>query len=254
MPVSNNFDRLLEEGETASFSGWNFSYLQGRWQSDPLPWDYMQFVRQAFTETDALLDIDTGGGERLASLTPLPAVTYATETYPPNIPIAQARLEPLGVMVVDTSECHGGMMPLPDAQFPLVINRHGAVNVREIARVLRSGGVFITQQVGSSTNQEFRQWIVGDTSKNELAWSLHILLSALMDAGFVIRMADEHFGATTFFDIGAVVYYLRAVPWTVPDFTVAAYRSQLWDMDQHIVQHGGLTVTSHHFVIIAEKQ
>lgn len=33
-----------------------------------------------------------------------------------------------------------------------------------------------------------------------------------------------------FFDIGAIVYFLRKVIWTVPDFTVARYRDRRYDL------------------------
>jgi hypothetical protein len=70
-----------------------------------------------------LLDIDTGGGEVLASLQPLPATTVATEGWEPNLPVARDRLAPFGVDV----RRHDGTDPLParDGEFDLVLNRDG---------------------------------------------------------------------------------------------------------------------------------
>lgn len=47
-----------------------------------------------------------------------------------------------------------------------------------------------------------------------------------------------------FGDIGAVVYLLRKVIWTVPDFTVDAYGDQLRRLHDRIRQDGPLVVHS----------
>ena len=41
-----------------------------------------------------------------------------------------------------------------------------------------------------------------------------------------------------FFDIGAVIYFLRKVIWTVPDFTVERYREQLRELHERIESEG----------------
>ncbi len=98
----SGFDRLVAEAFEASFSGWDFSWLEGRWRGSPPPWDYRQRVLAALPGVQSHLDMGTGGGEllaSLASLAPLPPDTWATENHAPNMPIARARLEPLGVRV-----------------------------------------------------------------------------------------------------------------------------------------------------------
>ena len=46
-----------------------------------------------------------------------------------------------------------------------------------------------------------------------------------------LALIEPHGGQVTseFFDIGAVVYFLRKVVWMVPGFTVEAYRAALAD-------------------------
>ena len=119
---SSDFDRLVAEAEAASFSGWDFSWLDGRWIDSSPPWDYRQRVLAALPGVQSLLDMGTGGGEMLASLAPLPPDAWATENYPPNMPIARGRLEPLGVHVA--TGVADEALPFPDERFDLVINRH----------------------------------------------------------------------------------------------------------------------------------
>lgn len=96
----SNFHQLIQEAEDAPFSGWDFSFFEGRMHTGDLPWDYRARVIECLPGATALLDMGTGGGELLSSLRPLPPTTYATEAYPPNLPVARAQLAPLGVNIV----------------------------------------------------------------------------------------------------------------------------------------------------------
>jgi hypothetical protein len=107
-------DRLTQV-EQEPFEGWNFSFLHGRMVAEPLPWNYESLVQQALPHAQSLLDMDTGGGEKLAGWQPLPPYTVATEGYAPNIPVARTRLEPLGVPVLEVEST--GALPLPSDAF-----------------------------------------------------------------------------------------------------------------------------------------
>ena len=124
-----------QEEEAAHMLGWDFSHIEGRYsQDDNYPWDYRQTILKYLTPQMRLLDIDTGGGEFLLSLGHPHAHTAATEAYPPNVDLCRSKLLPLGV---DFRAASGnGPLPFDDAQFDMVIDRHGDFNAQEIARVL----------------------------------------------------------------------------------------------------------------------
>ncbi len=46
---------------------------------------------------------------------------------------------------------------------------------------------------------------------------------------------------TTYRDIGAVVYFLKAVPWVIIDFEVNRYRERLYHLHLPMKADGGLT-------------
>jgi len=58
--------RWLAE-QDCGFAGWDFSYLDGRTATDPLPWDYRAVVDEHLKPSGRLLDMGTGGGEFLLS-------------------------------------------------------------------------------------------------------------------------------------------------------------------------------------------
>lgn len=95
------FELLVVEALPQELRGWDFRFLEGRWVEGATSWDYREKVLTYIEGAKVLLDMGTGGGEFLSSLLPLHAQTYATEGYAPNVPLAKARLEPLGVQVVE---------------------------------------------------------------------------------------------------------------------------------------------------------
>jgi SAM-dependent methyltransferase len=102
-----------------------------------------------------MLDMGTGGGELLASLQTFPKITYATEAYAPNVPIARKRLEQLGVKVVQIMSDDN--LPFANETVDLIINHHEGYSVKELYRILKHRGVFLTQQVGDRDNLELNE-------------------------------------------------------------------------------------------------
>ena len=252
MKVSRSrFEQLIEEALAHDFSGWDFSWLRGRWEEAEPSWNYRQLVLERLEQVDALLDMGTGGGEFLASLGRLPDITWATESYPPNIPIARQRLAPLGVRVVAFTD--DAALPLPDATFQLVINRHESYDPAEIYRVLRPGGTFLTQQVGSTDCIQLNQFL-GAPGGPEGSWQLDTEARRLEEAGLrVVRRAEE-FLDSVFYDIGAVVFYLKVINWQIPDFSVEKYHERLLAMHALIEREGAFRAKAHRCLIEAVKR
>jgi SAM-dependent methyltransferase len=260
------FEELVAEAESQSFEGWNFSYLDGRLTEGPLPWDYTRIVTGLLPGVDSFLDLGTGGGELLASLRPLPRFTLATEGYRPNVPVAKRRLHPLGVQVIETF-CDDnnnlvpqrGALPFRDDSMDLVIDRHESFIAVEISRILKPSGRFITQQVGGADHPDELKAALGvaeapSPTTMMTRWDLKEAVRQIEDAGLVVTDAREAGLDAWFSDIGAVVYFLRAVPWRIPGFSVEKYRSGLSELDRTIRQDGKFRVNFSRFLVQATKQ
>ena len=219
------------------------------------PWNCREKVKTEMNGVKTMLDMGTGGGEVLSSLQPLPRSTYATESWLPNIEVARRRLEPLGARVVHVeSENH---LPFDDTYFDLVINRHEDFSAREVHRVVRPGGVFITQQVGclntDELNQLLQKRIHGTVSHPNPAWSLSRAAAELKNAGFRVAEELESTYPSFFSDVGAVVYFLKHAPWEIPDFDTEKYREPLRELHEKITREGKLKVTTSRFYVKATK-
>jgi SAM-dependent methyltransferase len=249
MTEPEDADQLIAAAAAHPLTGWDFSALEGRAVSDRLPWDYVHLARYAVGQTDRVLDIDTGGGETLA-LIGVPAGSVALEPYPPNLPVATSRLRPYGIEVRART---GSRLPCDDGEFDLVLNRHGALDPGEIARVLRPGGLLLTQQVGAANDAELNAALGAPPPTGGLP-SAEAGVDLLQAAGLAILCAEEAWPQTRYLDIGAVVLQLRAVSWQVPEFDVDRHRSQLLEIDRIIRVDGAFTVTSHRLLFHAIRR
>ena len=241
-----------KEEEAAPFSGWDFSYLEGRMHEEQTPWSYSTRAAALMRSVDSLLDMGTGGGERLLSLCDAwPTRVSVTEAHPPNVALCRERLQPLGVEVVDVALRDHDPMPFDDAVFGLVLNRHSAFNVDEVARILQPGGTFLTQQVHGLWMQDLMalfgvrpKW-PNATPQRYLPW--------LEAAGMIVEECEEWQGAIEFTDVGALVYYLKVVPWLVDGFSVESERDRLLALHERLANNERLLFESRKYLISARR-
>jgi ubiquinone/menaquinone biosynthesis C-methylase UbiE len=252
--TNDQFYAYLVSEYNQPFSGWDMSYLKDRRVELHTihHWDYTATVLTAFDDAETLLDMGTGGGERLAALAgqqPLPTRTYATEGYAPNVVVARKRLEPLGVTVIAVDDDQH--LPFADQQFDLIINRHASYVPREVRRIIKPGHRFITQQVGYQTNRRLHELL--DTEPKDAVYStLETAVRELQDAGWQIIEQQEEMFPTRYYDVGAIVYYLKAIPWEIPDFSVEKYFDKLLEIKTLIERDGFVEVLFHQFFIVAQ--
>ena len=251
-PSENSvFEDLIAEAEKAHFSGWDFSYLKDRLVEENPEWDYREIVIDHISRAVSLLDMGTGGGEFLSALPVLPETAFATEGWLPNLEIARQRLERIGVQVHSFDD--DKQLPFNSNFFDLVINRHDFFDPQELNRILKPGGIFITQQVGGQDQQPLNQFLAPHIKSLYENWSLSYAVQQLIAAGFDIRFQKEEFPHSKFLDIGAVVYYLKVIEWQIPGFNTKDYHKSLLDLHHHIQSEGTLKSYCHRFIVVAEK-
>ncbi|WP_040422432.1 class I SAM-dependent methyltransferase [Actinopolymorpha alba] len=254
MSTPTTFEELLAEGESVPVEGWDFSWFEGRATEDRPSWGYSRLLRERVSAASAVVDIQTGGGEVLASAVRAehpPAILAATESWPPNAEIARRRLQHLGATVVEVAD--EADLPFPDASFDLVVSRHPTLTIwPEIARVLRPGGSYLSQQVGAGTVHELTDFMMGPQPVGG-ARSTRRAVAAAEAAGLEVVDLRVETLPMSFNDIGAVVHFLRKVIWIVPDFTVDRYRQPLRDLHEQIQREGPFRAYSRRFLIEARK-
>jgi SAM-dependent methyltransferase len=246
-----SFEELVAEGAGVPLEGWDFSWFDGRATEERPPWGYASLVASRLGTAHAALDVETGGGEVFAfainAAKARPALLVATESWPPNVDVAHERLGPLGVRVVAVADAP--TLPCAARSFDLVVSRHPVVVLwHEVARVLRPGGTYLSQQIGAGTNRELTEFLMGPQPVNERRTAGHARVAA-EGAGLEVvgvRTCDLR---VEFFDVGAVVHFLRKVHWTVPGFTPEAYDAPLRRLHRAIERDGVFVSTARRLLV-----
>ncbi|MCI2417457.1 class I SAM-dependent methyltransferase [Saccharopolyspora sp. K220] len=250
--MSRSFEELVGEAAAAPVEGWDFSWLDGRATEQRPPWGYQRLMGQRLARASAALDVQTGGGEVLAEAQRFPPVMVATESWPPNVVAATKLLHPRGVVVVASSD--EPPLPFAGSAFDLVTSRH-PVTPRwgEIARVLRPGGTYFAQHVGPGTMSKLAEYFLGPQRRARDKRDPDQEIAEARAAGLRIVDVRRARLRAEFFDVGAVIFFLRKVIWTVPDFAVDAYRDRLRDLHEQIEHDGVFVAHSTRTLIEARK-
>lgn len=250
-PFMATFEELVAEGESVPTEGWDFSWFAGRATEQRPSWGYARLLAARMARAEAALDVQTGGGEVLASIPVAPPLLAATESWSPNLEIARRTLAGLGATVVEVGD--EADLPFPSGHFDLVVSRHPvATRWDEIHRVLRPGGTYLSQAVGSGTVRELTDLMMGPQPVNPSRGPL-VTVARAEAAGLEVVDLRQEALRIEFHDIAAVVHFLRKVIWTVPGFTVDAYRDRLAELHDFLERHGPFVAYSQRLLVEAWK-
>ena len=246
-------EQWKKEESVAHIHGWDFSHINDRYrETTDFGWDYKATVLRYLSPEKRLLDLDTGGGEFLLTLGHPPKNLAATEGYPPNVALCKNELLPLGIDFKE-ADC-GKYLPFDDESFDIVINRHGDLNEKEIFRVLKKGGLFITQQVGAENDRELVDLLM--PKKLPLPFPeqyLSVTADKFKNSGFEIVDGKETFGSIRFFDVGALVWFARIIEWEFIDFSVDTCLDGLMAAQKTVDEKGSVEGRTHRFMLVAKK-
>lgn len=250
-----DFEALVAEGEAVPLEGFDFSWFEGRATEQRPSWGYLGLVAARIGTVDSVLDIETGGAEVFAEAleraTAQPRVVAASETWEPNVPVAERRLAGYGARVVHMTD--GAPLPFADRSFELVVSRHPVwADWKEIARVLVPGGTYLSQQVGRQSNRELYEFLMGPQPDDDGRSAARAREEAEA-AGLSVTRLEEEALQVVFLDVGAIVHFLRKVPWTVPDFTVPRYRDRLRKLHDEIEANGRFVSHSRRMLVECGK-
>jgi SAM-dependent methyltransferase len=245
------FEHLVEQALAVPVEGWDFSWFQGRATEQRPPWGYSQIMGERMAAAHSALDLQTGGGEVLATIPKPPPLLVATEGWPPNAVLARQHLAPGGGEVVEVAE--DADLPFADGSFDLVVSRHPvSVRYSEVARVLAPSGIYLSQQVGPGSVHELTEAMMGPQPISPVRSPDRAVAAA---AAVGLTVVDLRTAAlrVEFLDIAAVIVFLRKVIWMVPNFTVAAYRVPLQALHEQIQANGPFIAHAQRFLIEARR-
>lgn len=207
--------------EVAPRRGWDFSRMRD--DRDPVPWDYAEVVRRYLKATDRVLDVGTGGGERFLALADAFGTGIGIDPDPAMIATARENTPAALTEKVSFAQGRADALPVPDTSCDVVLNRHAPVDVAAVARVLRPGGVFLTQQVGAQNT--FNIATLFGVGPGMGGWQtppdqeIPALSDAFLSRGFALVAYGTYNVPYYFADALSLLFWLQAVG-IPPDFDI----------------------------------
>ena len=144
-------------------------------------------------------------------------------------------------------------IPFENESFDMIINRHGDFNAEELHRLLKKGGIFVTEQVGGENDRDLVEHVLPNTEKPFPHLNLKEQKKVFEDAGFHILAEEEAYRPIRFYDVGAFVWFAHIIEWEFPAFSVDRCFEQLLKMQKMIEEKGRVEGTIHRFLIVAQK-
>ena len=214
------------------------------------PWDYMVRAAELVKSADHVLDMGTGDGLRFSSICrDFRGYAVATEEWATSASIASPLLQRLGINLV---RCWSQLLPFSDDSFDVVLNRHEELFAQDLARVLRQGGSFLTQQWGASWAEMWRFFPripapVGDQFDE--------YVSEIREAGLAVSDARQAKTLRAYSGVGDIVTMLLLDGSIIPDFDpLGSDLKAILKMERELTTTEGLVLSEGNFLIEARRE
>lgn len=159
--TQSELDEIIES--TKQREGWDFSSMNVERQA--VPWHYTEIIKEYLRDEDELLDIGTGGGERVLNLAGHCKKIVGIDNDPQMIKTATLNGKPYTNVefYIDTEKLEN-----TNSTFDVILNRHAPFDLEAIKSKLKPDGYFITQQVGENNMLSIKQALEQPIEEPEL--------------------------------------------------------------------------------------
>jgi SAM-dependent methyltransferase len=232
--------------------GWDFSRMST--ERDPVPWDYLDVVARYLRPTDTVLDIGTGGGERLLDLSGKCRNAVGVDPDPEMVRVARINAENTTNVQFEVASAEQ-LAPLGDRTFDVVLTRQAPIHVPELDRYTKPGGYFISQGIGARNMDNIRQ-AFNTGSGTRYADEHRARLTEFSQRGWRLVASGEFDVRYWVRDVPSLIFWFKAIAGTneVPDdFDVATHRDVVNTLIRRFGTVRGLATNEHRTLVVLQK-
>ncbi|MDN7228379.1 methyltransferase domain-containing protein [Planococcus sp. N064] len=233
-------------------NGWDFSAIQCI--SEGVEWDFYGEVMKKSSSSHILLDIGTGGGEKVLKIAGSFSLIIGIDNSKEMIHTARTNLEKSSAANVRFFQLSAETLEFPKGFFDLASSRHCSFNALELAKVLKKGGYFLTQQVSEGDKLNLKKAFGRGQSFGEKEGSLkEMYIRDLKAAGFSKVAAFEYDADEYYKKPEDLIFLLTHTP-IIPNF--GEKPGDLAVMNAFIEENlgeQGIRTNSKRFLLIAER-
>lgn len=234
-------------------NGWDFSGV--KLESEGVAWDFYREAANYSAPGSVILDIGSGGGENVMKLAESCAFVVGIDLSEAMVETASANLEKANCGNVRFLKMAAESLQFPDGFFDIVTSRHCSFDAAEAARVLKSGGLFLSQQVSERDKGNLKQAFGRGQAFGQRDGMLkERYIQELGDAGFTDIESHVYDVAEYYQKPEDLLFLLQHTP-IIPNF--GEEPQDLATFNKFILQHQtskGIRTNSKRFLLKAYKK
>lgn len=246
------FDYKAFYNRVGAENGWDFSKI--KCQSEGVGIDLYSKLVQLATGKGILLDIGTGGGEAVLSISNSVLLAVGIDNSTGMIATANKNAFIKGKTNVRFLLMDASNVAFPDSFFDLVTCRHSDFSASEVARVLTENGFFMTQQVSESDKSNVKEYFGRGQAFGIPEGTLkEKYVKALQNAGFSQIQSSESTVTEYYSRPEDLIFLLKHTP-IIPH--LGEYDDDFKILDEFIKAHTterGIRTNSSRFMLVAKK-
>lgn len=232
--------------------GWDFSEVKV--EKEGLKWDFYEQVKRKANNKGRILDIGTGGGKKILKASEGFDEVVGIDSSEAMISKAKENLEEAGVDNVEFKLMDSTKLKFADESFDVVTSRHAPYKADEVYRVLKEGGIFMTQQVSLGDIRNIKEVFGRGQGWGEEEGSFkERMVEELRDAGFKDIKVDEDEVDEFYQRVEDVLFLLKHTP-IIADF--GEREGDFEKMEKFIEENReerGIRTTEKRFMLVARK-
>lgn len=244
-----DYKRFYEKVGKAN--GWDFSRLNVT--SEGALWDFNEEIKKRAKSSNVLLDIGTGGGENVLSIAALFVFLVGIDLSDGMIETAKSNLKRTDISNVRFSQMSSEELRFPSGFFDIVTCRHAPFNAKEVAKVLKKGGCFLTQQVAEGDKLNIikafnRTTVVDQVESLQVRYVRELKKAGFCEIQYYESDATEYYQSPE-----DLIFLLKHTP-IIPNFGMEEHDfARLNDFIVNNRTEKGIQTNSKRFLIIAIK-
>ncbi|QWG45128.1 class I SAM-dependent methyltransferase [Bacillus mycoides] len=246
LEYKNFYDKVGSE------NGWDFSKLKCETVGDT--WDFYSEVKVRCRPSHILLDVGTGGGENVLNIASSAASLIGIDNSIGMIKTAHSNLNKAGVQNVEFLQMDSEALTFPHAHFDIASSCHAPFVAFELAKVIKKGAFFLTQQVCEHDKLNLKEAFGRGQCLGERDGILkEKYMDELISAGFELVQVREYDVINYYSTPEDLIFLLKHTP-IIPNF---GEEEEDFNILQKFIDANssekGIRTNSKRFMIIAVK-
>ena len=162
---------------------WDFSKIKYETQS-LTNWDMYKILKEKATEKSRILDLGTGGGEKVINEFPNVLEIIGTDFSPEMIKTAKENLKKSKKQNIIFKVMDNLNMDTQDEYFDIVVARHTCIDARQIYKTLKKGGLLLVRGVDKLDCWQLKMLFNKGQAFNDIKPISQIDYENIINAGF----------------------------------------------------------------------